>query len=968
MNKLRFVGCVLLPLVLISGCYGDGRDGRVVVEGDFPVVFAQRDVSTAGNPTDAIQFAPGGDLYMLETASPSARKINLTRTHTRGEGDVSDPEVSYDASRLLFSMRGPDDPTWNIWEYLFDNGELRRVIVDDDVANAGDDVDPHYLPDGRIVFSSNRQEKSRALMVAEGIEPYAFRDEYERERVVVLHVMGHDGTDIRQISFNQSHDRNPTVLMSGEIMYSRWDHVANRNHFPIFFTNPDGTNVFVHYGAFSPGNSFLHPREMEDGRVISSLMPLQGTHQGGALVVIDVQNFSEANHPAPGVDPSGSGQYQPTLYQIPLGREISRQGRFTTPYPLWDGTNRVLAAYTPFQPDSEVNPLTGEVEEIEGPPRYAIYMVNLNKKTQRPLALPPSGKILTDPVAVIPRPLPNIITDKVLNQELANAPNGYGGTGMGVLSVKSVYDTDFLDIMGDSVLVDGEHIPRTGSGDPDLARLRDPAQTTAEERPARFIRVTRAVPTPPGISMPMIGESDFEMQEIVGYAQVEPDGSFRIEVPADMPLGVAVLDAEGRAFQTHTNWLQVRPGETRTCNGCHSPRRAEAPLNEGKLGGGRWENAVDHFIADARESMAETRTRIDPDAMRLALDILYEDVWTDEALANRPPDATRVIDYAGLEPEHAPEAGIINYPDHIQPIWERNRGANTCIVCHNADTPSAGGLDLGNTLSGLGRLNSYDALLIGKPVIDEATGLPRLEVRQNQLVVVREPPLVEVGSANNSSRTSHLIEKLYEQQMRSSHTLRGPGFDPELGVERVDHSGMLNASELRLLAEWIDVGAQYYNDPWDGDDRTLANVRGRVHGLDEDDFVSRIHPQLLTDCASCHQAFGNTGGLPDFGNVNQDFTPNRFVLTGNAEGDFNITAGMVNNVCQPELSNLLVRPTSTMLDPLPHPGIPVLDGSGGPVLDEDGNPVVDPLLGSDDHLYHLLLDWIVAAAAANNCP
>ncbi|MCH8504268.1 MAG: hypothetical protein LAT50_08095, partial [Ectothiorhodospiraceae bacterium] len=145
MNKLRFVGCVLLPLVLISGCYGDGRDGRVVVEGDFPVVFAQRDVSTAGNPTDAIQFAPGGDLYMLETASPSARKINLTRTHTRGEGAVSDPEVSYDASRLLFSMRGPDDPTWNIWEYLFDNGELRRVIVDDDVANAGDDVDPHYL-------------------------------------------------------------------------------------------------------------------------------------------------------------------------------------------------------------------------------------------------------------------------------------------------------------------------------------------------------------------------------------------------------------------------------------------------------------------------------------------------------------------------------------------------------------------------------------------------------------------------------------------------------------------------------------------------------------------------------------------------------------------------------------------------------------------------------------------------------
>jgi hypothetical protein len=30
-----------------------------------------------------------------------------------------------------------------------------------------------------------------------------------------------------------------------------------------------------------------------------------------------------------------------------------------------------------------------------------------------------------------------------------------------------------------------------------------------------------------------------------------------------------------------------------------------------------------------------------------------------------------------------------------------------------------------------------------------------------------------------------------------------------------DHATLLNAAELRLLAEWMDLGGQYYNDPFD---------------------------------------------------------------------------------------------------------------------------------------------------------
>jgi hypothetical protein len=28
------------------------------------------------------------------------------------------------------------------------------------------------------------------------------------------------------------------------------------------------------------------------------------------------------------------------------------------------------------------------------------------------------------------------------------------------------------------------------------------------------------------------------------------------------------------------------------------------------------------------------------------------------------------------------------------------------------------------------------------------------------------------------------------------------------------HAGMLSPAELRLLSEWLDIGAQYYNDPF----------------------------------------------------------------------------------------------------------------------------------------------------------
>ena len=963
---------MLAAIGLLSGCLGGSgsSDDSVLVEGDFAVAYVKREMSALGNPTDGARYAPGGELFMKDLSSPSADTINITGSVVQGAHDVSDPEVSYDGKTLLFAMRAPDwlgNTTWNLFEYSVETKTLSRLISDDAIANAGDDVDPAYLPDGRIVFSSNRQKATQEKMLAEGkVEPYKYRDEYEREATMVLHVLDRsfasDPTNdqyITQISVNQSHDRNPTVLMSGQIMFARWDHVGNRNHFPLFTTDPGGTNMFVQYGAFSAGNSFLHPREMPDGRVMSTLMPLSGTEEGGAVMIVDVKNFTDDSEPADD-SISGRGQQQARpSFPVPLGRGFSENGRYTTPYPLWDGTNRALVAFktNPKEEDAqtELNPITGEEEAQENPPRYGIYMLNMDTDQLLPIALPdPAGSYAyTDPIALIPRDencpidlvggcMPTVKSDGVLDQTLAQR-------GTGVLNVKSVYDTDDQGLMGDRVLTASESIPKTG-GTPDLAIMKTPGTTEYQERVARFVRITQAVPTPPRVSMEMIGESDFEMQQILGYAPIEPDGSFRVEVPADTPIGVTAVDAKGRALQTHTNWIQVRPGETRTCNGCHSPRRGSA-INDTNVVG-------IHQDGQSGETMAETRTRmlaeaslLDVPAMKPERDMYSEDYWNPST-----PAAPIDIQYpVGLEPDIDSDGIItINYPDHIQPLWEKTLstpgpgGEDQCTDCHYTSSPVEGP-DLTGGLGGFGRLTSYQELVLGDPIIDPDTGLPIITIDEDgEVMMERETPLVTAGDSRQSSRTSHLVEVLFNEELRAEQSLDAGG---------VDHSGMLAPEELRLVSEWIDLGIQYYNDPFDDQDangfRELSETRGGLQGLSQDAFDADVHPVLMSRCSSCHQAFGNTGTLPNLSNPNPTFNGNNnFVLTGNPDGDFNVTVGMVSDVCGADNNPILSRPSSDNSGTPDNPSHPL-------VKDSPTSPETPVLDGADDD-YNVILNWINA--------
>ncbi|HET7794613.1 MAG TPA: hypothetical protein VFL64_14615, partial [Rhizobacter sp.] len=294
LTRICTLACMAAAVsVMLAGCGSGSKDGdsTVTVEGDVPLAYVKRSTALSMNPTDGAPTAPGGDLMVREKSSPSAPEYNVTAGITQGVGDASDPEVSYDGKKIVFALRCPASNTsmigtakactgrWNIWEYDMSaggltGGTLRRLTSSSD----HDDADPAYLPaGGGFVFTSNRQTKSKPNQALG--QSYKALDEYEREQVMNLHTMDVNGGNITQISFNQSHDRNPVVRPDGTIMFSRWEHVGDRNRFAVFKVKPDGTDMFVLYGAQSPGNSFLHPRDMDPqgkfkGFLTSDLMPL----------------------------------------------------------------------------------------------------------------------------------------------------------------------------------------------------------------------------------------------------------------------------------------------------------------------------------------------------------------------------------------------------------------------------------------------------------------------------------------------------------------------------------------------------------------------------------------------------------------------------------------------------------------------------------------------------------------------
>lgn len=64
----------------------------------------------------------------------------------------------------------------------------------------------------------------------------------------------------------------------------------------------------------------------------------------------------------------------------------------------------------------------------------------------------------------------------------------------------------------------------------------------------------------------------------LGDVPLAGDGSFHVELPADVPVRLETLDADGITVRGPSAWIWLRPGEMRGCVGCHESRTL-APEN-----------------------------------------------------------------------------------------------------------------------------------------------------------------------------------------------------------------------------------------------------------------------------------------------------------------------------------------------------------------------------------------------------
>jgi hypothetical protein len=78
------------------------------------------------------------------------------------------------------------------------------------------------------------------------------------------------------------------------------------------------------------------------------------------------------------------------------------------------------------------------------------------------------------------------------------------------------------------------------------------------------------LPETPLASVRVYTQDNRRTPRLLGETAIEPDGSFFIEVPADKPIRMELVDAAGRTIRAEKNWFWMRPSEQRICVGCHA--------------------------------------------------------------------------------------------------------------------------------------------------------------------------------------------------------------------------------------------------------------------------------------------------------------------------------------------------------------------------------------------------------------
>ena len=338
----------------------------------------------------------------------------------------------------------------------------------------------------------------------------------------VLFRMGPDGSDPRPLSFASVSEWAPSVMSDGRIIWTRWEYIDKGADFSqtLWSINPDGTKPELVFG-----NAIIQPNGYASGREVP------GTSEIACTLV---SHFGDINGPIALVDVS-EGRFNPAAI------------RSITPEVPWPGMWPATECFRDPVPISRDYFLCSHAPRD----RFGLYAID-RYGDREVLHLDPAIDSM-GPTPFRKTAPPPVVADTVV----ASAPN----TGTFLM----------LDVNAGL----GPDVPR---GTVKYIRVVEEVRHDIRVTPNRDHEdFMKWYASPVDIVSGPFGWPTYVAKAALGIVPVEEDGSAEFTAPAGKVLYLEALDEHFDEVQRMRSVVQLQPGETRTCVGCHEDRATAPP-------------------------------------------------------------------------------------------------------------------------------------------------------------------------------------------------------------------------------------------------------------------------------------------------------------------------------------------------------------------------------------------------------
>lgn len=462
------------------------------------------------------------------------------------KGIARDPDVSFDGKKILFSMRNDIQDDYHVYEINADGTGLRQLTWGSRLS----DIDPFYLADDRIAFSSTRDMK------------YCHCN---RHIMPNLFSMEADGANVVQIGGNDLTELHGSLMSDGRILYDRWEYVDRHfgPSFGLWTANPDGTNHSLFYGnnSWAPG-AIVDAHQIPGTEKVVCILGSCHDRPWGALAVIDRRLGMDGPQPVVKLWPESSRNFlkQDDFNFNPGAIDIFTNVRpkYEDPCPLADAKGRGAGKY--FLVSRMISDAAGEAPGTE---RMALFVIDTFGNTQ---LLHDEAPGCFDPTPLAPRARPLNIPART---NLAKAEgtfyvyNVYQGTGMNKVAPGTI----------------------------------------------KYLRIIEAPPKRAwaneggGIDAAQVAVMNWNTtvsKAIIGDVPVEADGSAYFTLPANKFVFFQALDKDKMMVQSMRSGTMIMPGETTGCVGCHENRHMAVP-NDRKIATSRAPSTPQPWFGPTRD-------------------------------------------------------------------------------------------------------------------------------------------------------------------------------------------------------------------------------------------------------------------------------------------------------------------------------------------------------------------------------